>query len=199
MKTKITTLLLSLALMASMTAPAFAADAKEAASRTEDLRPVISADETAAENGMLTRGELVAMLHEQAGKPVVNYVMTYTDVETGDPYAEAIRWASSEQIVNGYGNDVFGPDDAVTREQMAVILYRYAQKQGAGFTGAWAFPLPYDDAAAVSEYAYEAMCWMTMKGVMDAVESNMLAPRGQVTREEADATFAQFLAVLEKA
>lgn len=79
--------------------------------------------------------------------------MDYTDVSPDAEYAEAIRWASSEGMVQGYGNGTFGPDDAVTREQMAVILYRYAQSSGQGFTGCWAFPLQETDAGQISDFA----------------------------------------------
>ena len=96
---------------------------------TEVLVPLSEGGE---ESDLLTRGALVSMLHEQAGSPVVNYAMDFTDVDEADADAEAIRWAASEKIVQGYEDDTFGGGEAVSRQQLAVILYRYAQNEGKG-------------------------------------------------------------------
>lgn len=153
--------------------------------------------ETPSQSGLLTRADLVTMLHESAGSPVVNYAMTYSDVAQDADYAEAVRWASSEKIVNGYDDGGFRPDAPVTREQLAVILYRYAQQKGQGFTGAWAFPLDYADANQVSEYAYEAVCWMTMKGILPEAGENRIDPDGTVSAEQGADIFARFLEQLD--
>lgn len=196
---KAMTALLSLALAGSMAVPAFAADAGSAQPLTREAAPVLAESVRTdsvylpiAANGFLTRAELVAALHEQAGRPSIDFILNYTDVDSDAPYAEAIRWASGEGFVSGYGNGQFGPDDAVTREQMALILYRYAQDKGLGFTGAWAFPLPYEDASAVSGYAYEAVCWMTMKDIMGGTDENRFAPQQEVTQDEANAILEAF-------
>lgn len=191
---KVLSALLALTMVGTLAAPALAAEGTTAVPGDVVIAP---APEESAET-ILTRGALIAMLHERAGKPTVNYAMDYTDVAQDSPYAEAIRWASSEELAGGYGDHRFGPEDPVTREQMAVILYRYAQQQDQGFTGAWAFPLPYEDAAQVSEYAYEAVCWMTMKKVMTETGDRVFAPAGLVTRGEADAMLEQYIAVLEQ-
>lgn len=149
------------------------------------------------ETGILTRAGLVSLLHEAAGKPVVNYAMPYEDVAQDADYAEAVRWATSEGIVNGCQGGGFRPDDPITREQLAVILYRYAQTQGQGFTGAWAFPLDYEDALSVSEYAYEAMCWVTMKGLLPEVGDHQIAPGATVTTQEGTEIIAHLMEVLE--
>lgn len=151
-----------------------------------------------AEDAPLRRGELVVMLHEQAGSPVVNYAMRFTDVEQADADAEAIRWAASEGIVQGYGDDTFGGEEAVSRQQLAVILYRYAQHEGKGFTGAWAFPLRFSDAQEVSGYAYEAMCWMTMHNILEADADNAIHPQGQVTCREGEQIMERFLQSLSQ-
>lgn len=196
---KAMTALLSLALAGSMAVPALAADAGSAQPLTREATPVLaeygrtdSVYLPIAANGSLTRAELVAALHEQAGKPSIDFILNYTDVDSDAPYAEAIRWASGEGFASGYGNGRFGPDDGVTREQMALILYRYAQDKGLGFTGAWAFPLPYEDASAVSSYAYEAVCWMTMKDIMGSTDENRFAPQQAVTQDEANAILEAF-------
>lgn len=161
------------------------------------LLPEVQEEDTSVETGLLTRADLVTMLHEEAGKPVVNYAMQYSDVDQSAEYAEAVRWASSEGIVNGYDDGGFRPDAPVTRQQLAVILYRYAQQQGQGFTGAWAFPLDYEDAAEVSEYAYEAMCWMTMKDILPDAGDNRIDPDGTVSAEQGAEIFAQFMEQLD--
>lgn len=138
-----------------------------------------------------SRSMIATILWRMAGSPVVNYAMNYTDVAQGQWYSEAIRWAASEGVVTGYGNGLFGTNDPITREQFATILYRYAQSKGQGFTGAWAFQLDYADADKVSEYAYEAMCWMTMQGVIKGDGAN-LNPQGQATRAEAAAILMRF-------
>ena len=151
----------------------------------------------AGDEQILTRAGLVTMLHEQAGAPVVNHAMQYPDVDQSAGYAETVRWATSEQLVSGYDNGSFGPEDPITREQLAVILYRWAQSRGQGFTGAWAFPLDYTDADQASDYAYEAMCWMTMHEILGDVGDGRLAPRDTVTVEEGSAILTQFMEQLE--
>lgn len=190
----------SLVLAGSMVVPAFAAEVIPAQMPECDPQPVIAGHVTgygenllvAAPEAPLTRAELVGALYEREGKPVVNFAMDYSDVAQGDAYAEAIRWAASEGIAGGYGDGTFGPGDAVTREQMAVILYQYAKYHDQGFTGAWAFPLGYEDAGEVSEFAYEAVCWVTMKDIMGSVEENRFAPGDTVTHQQAALMLQQY-------
>lgn len=200
MRTRTMTALFSLALAGAMLVPAAAVDAapKQAetayAAAASQGQAVFAEDET-----ILTRAELVMALHEREGKPVVNYAMRYDDVDGSAAYAEAIRWAASEKIVSGYSDTAFGPEDGVTREQFAAILYRYAGRSGLGFTGAWAFPLTYADAAEISDYAYEAVCWMTMQEVMGEAGDNIFAPQKEVTNAEASDMFETYFALLEQA
>ncbi len=196
------TVLCSLALAGSMAVPAFAAEGicgQEALIAAPYASVVAEKPTVTAGEDLFTRAELVSALHQKAGSPVVNFAMQYTDVEQGAEYAEAIRWASSEKIAGGYGEDQFGPEDPVTREQMALILYRYAQNNDQGFTGVWAFPLNYSDASQISEYAYEAICWVTMKDVMGEKEEQAFVPQGTVTQQEADTMLTQYFTVLEQA
>ena len=132
---------------------------------------------------ILTRAELVMMLHEQAGKPVVNYAMQYTDVSGDAEYAEAVRWASSEGIVSGYG-DTFGPNDPITREQLAAILYRYAQNEGYKTSQSGKGTEGYLDASSISSYAVKAMDWAVNAGLLSGKGNNTLAPTAGATRAE---------------
>ena len=138
----------------------------------------------AEENANATRAEAAAALWEAAGSPVVNYAMAFADVPQDAPYAEAVRWCAAEGLMQGYSEAAFGPDDAITRQQLAAVLYRWVQQQGGGFTGMWMFPLRFTDAAQVREWAYEPLCWMTMKGVLTGDDSGALRPEESVSAAE---------------
>jgi len=143
----------------------------------------------------LTRAQLVTILWRYAKQPVAGGSLPFSDVEEGQWYTEAVRWAAAEELtVQQTGR--FGLDEAPTREETAAMLYRYARTKGAGFVGMWAFPLRYDDAASVSDWAYEAMCWMTMNGVILGTDQNELLPQGQLTRAQAAAMLQRFGAAL---
>lgn len=105
-------------------------------------------------NQPCTRAQIVTFLWRAAGSPVVNYLMPFTDVDEGAYYAEAVRWAASCGIVTGLTETTFGTNGVCTRAQAATMIYRYAQAQGKGFTGAWMFHLPFTD---VPEWAYESV------------------------------------------
>jgi uncharacterized protein YjdB len=135
-------------------------------------------------DGRTNRAMIVTMLHRMEGAPVVNYAMDFTDVEDDMWYTEAIRWAAANEIVTGYGDGRFGPTDPLTREQLATILYRCAKAKGLGFTGLWAFPLTFDDASEVSDWAYEAVCWMVIQGVIQGTGNNKLSPKGMASRAQ---------------
>ena len=137
-----------------------------------------------APNGTATRGQIVTILWRLAGSPVVNYAMRYADMDEGAWYGEAVRWAASTGVVTGYSESSFGPNDAITREQLAAILYRYVKTQGQGFTGMWYFPLRYDDAASISSWADEAMHWCVMKGLLNGTSETALSPRATATRAQ---------------
>ena len=88
--------------------------------------------------------------------------------------------------------ETFGIDDAVTREQLATILYRSVQSKGQGFSGGWAFPLLFDDADQISDYAYEAMCWMVMTGVINGVSDTELSPKSDAVRAQVATMLMRF-------
>ena len=139
-----------------------------------------------------SRAMIVTILWNLEGKPVVNYAMSFDDAADGQWYTEAIRWAQANGIVGGYSAEKFGTNDPVTREQMALILYRYAQSKGEGFTGSWMFPLGFEDAANISSWADEAMHWCVMKELISGVGNNLLDPQGKATREQVAAILHRF-------
>ena len=139
-----------------------------------------------------TRAMLVTMLWRMEGRPVVNYQMAFKDVPDGKWYTEAIRWATSTGIVNGYNEETFGTNENVTREQLATILYRSVQAKGQGFTGSWYFPLNFDDADQVSDWADEAMHWMVMTGVINGVSEKELSPGSDAVRAQVATMLMRF-------
>lgn len=145
-----------------------------------------------APDGTATRGQIVTILWRLAGSPVVNYAMRYADVDEGAWYGEAVRWAASTGVVTGYTESSFGPNDAITREQLAAILYRYVKTQGQGFTGMWYFPLRYDDAVSISSWADEAMHWCVMKGLLNGTSETTLSPQLTATRAQLAAILQRF-------
>ena len=134
-----------------------------------------------APNQPCTRAQIVTFLWRAAGSPVVNYRMPFTDVDESAYYAEAVRWAASTGIVTGLTEMTFGTNDVCTRAQAATMIYRYAQAQGKGFTGAWMFLLPFTD---VPEWAYESVAWCYMNGVTTGVSETAFAPRNDCTRAQ---------------
>ena len=132
-------------------------------------------------NQPCTRGQIVTFLWRAAGSPVVNYAMDMTDVAEDAYYGEAVRWALSEGITTGTGDGKFSPDATCTRAQAAAMIYRCAQAQGKGFTGAWMFHLPFTD---VPEWAYESVAWCYMNSVTTGVSETFFAPGNDCTRAQ---------------
>lgn len=143
--------------------------------------------------GVVSRGMAVAMLWRLEGMPAVGYAMQFEDVAEDAWYAEAVRWAAAEGIVEGCSDSAFCPDEEITREQLAVIIYRYEQSKGGGFTGMWMFLLNFEDRAEVSDWAYEALCWTTMKGVVEGRSEGILAPKGGIKLCEAARIMMNYL------
>ena len=140
---------------------------------------------TFAPDATMDRATLATVLWNLAGKPKAKGEMQFADVSADADYAQAVKWAASKGIVAGVGEDSFAPDAPLTREQLATILYAYEKANGGGFTGSWMFLLNYPDRADVAEWAYEPMCWMTMKGVISGKNGGVLDPKGIATRAEA--------------
>lgn len=137
-----------------------------------------------------SRAMIAVMLWRLEGSPVVNYLLDFEDVKAEAWYTEAIRWAKSEGIIGGYGNGCWGPDNAVTREQMVTILWRYAQYKGYDVSvGEDTNILSYDDAFDVAEYAIPAMQWACGSGMVQGMndpdgEGMILDPESKGTRAQ---------------
>ena len=130
-----------------------------------------------------TRAQLVTFLWRAAGSPVVNYAMNFTDVDSGAYYAEAVRWAASEKVVEGTTAETFAPDAAVTRAHVVTMLYRFAKAQGMDTTQGGMAIREFDDFDAVPAYALEAMDWAVNAGVLKG-DNNRLLPQDNCTRAQ---------------
>ncbi|USF28381.1 hypothetical protein N510_003340 [Firmicutes bacterium ASF500] len=139
-------------------------------------------------NNNLTRAQFAQILFNKEGRPAVNYLLQYGDVAEGAWYTEAIRWATSQGIVGGYGNGMFGPNDNITREQLAVMLWRYA-----GSPAATDKELHFTDADQASGYALEALRWAVENGIISGYGNGQLAPQGLATRGQVAQMLMNFL------
>lgn len=151
----------------------------------------VSADRFGPED-TLTRAMAAQMLWALEGKPVVNYLMQYGDVAQGAWYAEAVRWASAQGVMSGYSGETFGPEDNITREQLALILFNYADQAGYDVDGR-ADLSGYADEAAVSGWAVTALEWAVDAGLISGREGSALAPAATATRAEVAQIFMNFL------
>lgn len=133
-------------------------------------------------NVTTSRGMIVTILYRLDGSPSASSA-GFTDVTSGQWYTDAVNWAAANDIVAGYGNGLFGPNDTVTREQMAVILYRYAQYKGYD-TSASNSLNGYTDVGGVSSWALTAMQWANAEGLINGTSSTTLSPTSGATRAE---------------
>ena len=153
-------------------------------------------------DGSTTRAQLVTILWRLEGSPETTGAVRFGDTAGGAWYTEAVRWAVGCGVVKGYDNECFGPDDAVTREQMAAILYRYAQHKGYDVSaGEDTNILSFDDAFAVSEYAIPAMQWACGSGTVHGIARDgrmLLAPRDTTTRAQTATLLMRFQSAFAK-
>ena len=144
-------------------------------------------------NDHLSRAQLCQILYNKEGRPAVTGSSAFTDVADGAWYADAVTWAAENGIVGGYGGGLFGPEDNITREQLAAILYRYAQTKGYDVSvGEDTNILSYADALDVSEWAIPAMQWACGSGVINGVTDSTLVPQGNATRAQAATMLMRF-------
>ncbi|MBR4232024.1 MAG: S-layer homology domain-containing protein [Oscillospiraceae bacterium] len=145
-----------------------------------------------------TRAMIVTILHRLEGEPVVNAINPFDDVIDGAWYTDAIIWAADNGIIEGYGDGRFGPNDDITREQLATILYRYAEYKGYDVSaGEDTNILSYDDYADISEWAIPAIQWAVGTSLIKGRTDSTVVPRGGAKRAETAIIFMRFIESLE--
>ena len=132
----------------------------------------------------LTRAMLVQVLWNLEGKPEASAITEYSDVASDAWYYDAVQWATAENIVGGYGNGIYGSEDDITREQMALMLYRYAQYKGYDTTQSGADVQDFTDYEDISDWALEGMTWAVNAGLLNGKGNGILDPTGNATRAE---------------
>lgn len=142
-------------------------------------------------NADMTRAMLVTALYRLEGKPITPAVSSYTDVEEGQWYTDAVEWASASNLVGGYGNGLFGTNDFVTREQIASILYRYAVYKKYDVTVS-ADLTTYTDAPGISSWANEAVRWANEESLITGRTALTLVPGGRASRAEVATILMRF-------
>lgn len=141
--------------------------------------------------GETSRAELVTILYRLSGSPTVSYVSRFNDVDPEAYYASAVTWAARNGIANGYGNGCFGPKDSITREQLAAVLYRFAQAYG--FSVRHSGDLrSMRDYGQISSYAVEALTWANAKSIITGRTSDAIQPRAAANRAELAAALHHF-------
>ncbi|MDY5626360.1 MAG: S-layer homology domain-containing protein, partial [Clostridia bacterium] len=147
-----------------------------------------------APNEPLTRGMLVTILYRADGEPAVNKSIPFSDVAADAYYANATIWAQQNGIVNGVTENAFAPDDNITREQIAAIMFRYAKYKGYDVSvGESTNILSYTDAESISEYAITAMQYAVGSGLMKGKTESTINPKDVATRAEIAAILQRFL------
>ena len=143
-------------------------------------------------HGTATRGMMATILWRMEGSPVPKGKNSFTDVEAGKWYADAITWTAENGIFAGYGKDKFGPGDPITREQLAAIFYRYADYKGYDLTVKGDLD-KFKDADKITDYAKTAMQWAVGSGLVKGKSGNLLDPQGTATRAEIAAMLHRFI------
>ena len=143
-------------------------------------------------NAPLTRAMIVTILYRMAGSPSVSGSSDFTDVAAGKWFAKAVAWAAANGIVNGYGDSLFGPNDPVTREQLAAILYRYTAYCKASTTMNGDNLASFTDLSTVSGYALESMNWAVGEKLLKGANSK-LDPKANATRAQVAAIIHRYL------
>lgn len=144
-----------------------------------------------APNATTTRAMIVTILYRLEGSPAVTGTGAFVDVPAGQWYTDAVNWAAANQIVKGTSATTFAPNDSITREQMAAILYRYAQYKGYDVTKK-ADLSGYSDNSQVSAYAKDALAWANAAKLINGVTNTTLVPQGNATRAQVSAILHRF-------
>ena len=143
-----------------------------------------------APNSNLTRAMMAAVLYNLEDQPT-QADSSFTDVADGSWYADAVNWAAANNIVSGYGDGIFGPNDNITREQMASILYRYAEYKGYDVSAVGDLG-QFNDADNVSEWANDVMRWAVGAGLINGMGDGSVAPQGTATRAQVATVLMNF-------
>ena len=139
-----------------------------------------------------TRGMIVTILYRLENEPAVSGGSAFTDVESGAWYADAVAWAAANDIVNGTSATTFAPNSPITREQMATMLYRFAQYKGMDAVTLQENLTGYPDGDQVSDYAIPAMNWAVGQGLIAGMENGTLVPQGSATRAQVATILMRF-------
>ena len=139
-----------------------------------------------------TRGMIVTILYRLENEPAVSGGSAFTDVENGAWYADAVAWAAANDIVNGTSATTFAPNSPITREQMATMLYRFAQYKGMDAVTLQENLTGYPDGDQVSDYAIPAMNWAVGQGLIAGMENGTLVPQGSATRAQVATILMRF-------
>ena len=143
----------------------------------------------------MTRGMLVTVLYRAAGSPQAAVTCNFTDLEEGAYYYDAVVWANAHGVVNGISAERFGPNQPVSRQQIAAILHRYASAMEADVTVPEGASLSYyTDAKKVDGYAETGMLWATANGIISGTASGTLSPLSNATRAQVVVMLHRYLA-----
>ena len=133
------------------------------------------------------------MLYRVSYAPVVTGESTYSDVKTGDWYYNAVVWATEAGVVNGMGDGTFAPNDNITRQEMATMLYRYWKLRGGRYTAKDDVLAGYQDRGEVADWALEAMSWTVQSGIIVGMTPTTLNPAGGATRAQVALVLVNYL------
>ena len=142
-------------------------------------------------HGVTSRAMIVTILYRLEGEPTVTGANPFSDVKNDTWYTDAVIWAEANGIVSGYGNGKFGPDDDITREQMAKIMYNYAEYKGYDVS-ARASLASFSDAGKINSWATEEMQWAVAVGLINGMGDGTVAPQGDAERCQVAAIFMRF-------
>lgn len=155
-------------------------------------------EDTFAPGTALSRAQFVTILYRMAGSPEAEHDGKFPDVKIGQFYTDAVAWANENQIVTGYTDTgLFDPDKAISREEMAVMLYRYAKHSGQDITADDDLST-FEDGVSVSEFAKEALSWAVGSKIIRGVDGTLLMPQSSASRAEGAVMIQRYLEDVEK-
>lgn len=143
-------------------------------------------------NSTLSRAMVATVLHRMSGSPDASYSPVFTDVADDLWYSKSIMWAYESGVVTGYGNELFGPNDVITREQLAAMMYRYEELNG-GDMASRSELSSFTDSASVSSWAKTAMEWSVSTGLISGVTASTLVPSGTATRAQCATILTRYM------